>query len=127
MNMTGKCIADALDLGGHFLCESNAENATANDHLFYLHICMHLIWLSLFFVNPVCMQKMWKHLDICCAHIYMCLIQLSLFSVNPMWKIAEAYTNDLDTVKIAYIYLHVLDPVEPLLCEPNVENCGSIY
>ncbi len=88
---------------------------------------MHLIWLSLFFVNPICMQKMWKHLDICCAHIYMCLIQLSLFSVNPMWKIAEAYTNDLDTVKIAYIYLHVLDPVEPLLCEPNVENCGSIY
>jgi hypothetical protein len=78
-----------------------------------------------------------------------------------MWKIAEAYTNDLDTVKIAYIYLHVLDPVEPLLCEPmwkiaeaytndldtvkiayihmyliqlrpllsepNVENCRSIY
>jgi len=127
MNMTGKCIADALDLGGHLLCESNAENATANDHLFYLHICMHLIWLSLFFVNPICMQQMWKHLDICCAHIYMCLIQLSLFSVNPMWKIAEAYTNDLDTVKITYIYLHVLDPVEPLLCEPNVENCGSIY
>jgi hypothetical protein len=61
----------------------------------YLHICMHLIWLSLFFVNPICMQKMWKHLDICCAHIYMCLIQLSLFFVNPRWKNAEAYTKQI--------------------------------
>jgi hypothetical protein len=32
-----------------------------------------------------------------------------------MWKIAEAYTN-LDIVKITYI-LHVLDLVEPLLCD----------
>jgi hypothetical protein len=121
MNITGKCVADALDLGGHLLCESNAENATANDYLFYLQICMHLIWLSLFFVNPICMQKMWKHIDICCAHIYMCLIQFSLFFVKPRWKNAEAYTN-LDNVRITYIYLHVLDPVQPLLCEPNVEN-----
>jgi hypothetical protein len=86
MNMTGKCIADALDQGGHLVCESNAENVTANDHLFYLHVSMHLIWWSLFFVNPICMQKMWKHLDICYAHIYMCLIQLNLFFVNPRWK-----------------------------------------
>jgi hypothetical protein len=60
------------------------------------------------------------------TYIYLCLIQLSLFFVNPVWKIVEAYTN-LDNVKITYIYLDVLDPVEPLLCEPNVENCGSIY
>ncbi len=31
--------------------------------------------------------------------------------MNPMWKIAEAYTNDLDTVKIAYIHMY-FDPVE---------------
>jgi predicted transcriptional regulator len=40
-----------------------------------------------------------------------------------MLKIAEAYTN-LDTVKIRYI-LHVLDLVEPLLCESNVENAEA--
>ncbi len=79
------------------------------------------------------MNPMWKiaeaytNLDnVKITYIYLCLIQLSLFFVNPVWKIVEAYTN-LDNVKITYIYLDVLDPVEPLLCEPNVENCGSIY
>ncbi len=75
--------------------------------------------------------KLWKHILIWTrsrshTSIYMCLIQLSLFSVNPMWKIAEAYTNDLDTVKIAYIHMYLIQ-LRPLLSEPNVENCRSIY
>jgi hypothetical protein len=75
--------------------------------------------------------KLWKHILIWTmsrshTSIYMCLIQLSLFSVNPKWKIAEAYTNHLDTVKITYIHMCLIQ-LRPLLSEPNVWKIVEAY